>query len=156
MFWKEHGEKIKSHLTAFYEQYEYFKRDEPELMLHDYADSYIKNEVSMEEGMQSYIEGVQQTAKYNLRILKAIKKVKGRTFHKHLVNLMKDSQAVDWDNWEIISEPTGDHQKEDEYGKSIKQVWVDQWATGTEGDSFDGYICVLIKPKKYLKFRFSC
>lgn len=156
MFWKEHGEKIKGHLIAFYAQYEYFKKDEPELMLPQYVDTYIKNEISMEEGMQSYIEGIKEAAKYNLRILKAIKKVNGRTFHKHLINLMKDAQAVSWANWEIISVPTGDMQNENEYGRFIKQIWVDQWATGTEGDSFDGYICVKLKPNKYLKFRFSC
>lgn len=156
MFWKEHGDKIRGHLTAFYEQYEYFKREEPELTLHQYAIGYIENEISMEEGMRTYFDGILATERYNRRILKSIKKINGRTFHKHLLALMKNSEAVSWANWEIVSEPTGEMQQENEYGRFIKQIWIEQWATGAEGDSWDGYICLMVKPKKYLRFRFSC
>lgn len=123
MFWKEHGDKVKNHLTNFFEQYQHFRITEPELNLYEYADSYIKNEIAMEEGMQAYFDGIQAIARYNLRILKAIKKINGKTFHKHLLALMKDSEAVSWSNWEIVSESTGKMQQENEYGKFIKQIW---------------------------------
>lgn len=156
MFWKEHGEKIKGHLTAFHDQYVYFKGQEPELNLHKYAEEYIKNEVAMEAGMQEYFDGLNEVAEYNNRILRAIKSVKGKRFYYHLKRLMKDCEAVHWDNWQILSAPTGEIQRERDYGRHITRVWCEQWATGTEGDSWDGYICVEIKPNKYLKFRFSC
>jgi hypothetical protein len=156
MFWKEDGETIKSHLVRFYDQYQFQKDQTPNLNIHEFAESYIKNEISMEAGMQEYFEGLDKVAKYNNRILRAIKSIKGKTFTRHLISLMNDAGIVNWDEWQIVSEPSGAKQKENEYGRSIKNIWVDQWSVGTEGDSFDGYIEVQLKENKYLKFRYSC
>lgn len=156
MFWKEHGEKLKHHLTNFYDQFEYHKSESPDINLYQFAENYIKNEIAMEQGMQEYFDGLKEIDKYNSRILKAIKSIKSRRFYGHLISLIKDAGTVEWDQWEIVKEPGGEKQKETEYGRSIKQTWVDQWSTGPDGDSFDGYIWVQIKENKYLKFRCSC
>jgi len=109
----------------------------------------------MEAGWQAYADGIEKVRKYNARILRAIKTVKGKAFVKHLSALMESCEAVDWANWEILKEPIGSEQSIDEYGREIRKEWVDQRATGTEGDSWEGTICVQIKPNKYLKFHFS-
>ena len=54
----------------------------------------------------------------------------------------------------IEKEPNGNWQEE-HYGRTIKGTWVDQWSTGTEGDSFSGYVWVQIKEKKFLKISYS-
>jgi hypothetical protein len=90
----------------------------------------------------------------NQRLLKAIKRIKGRVFYKHLLQLIKDCDRV-YEKMCIVKEPGGEWQKETDYGRSITGVWVDQWSTGTEGDSFDGYVWVQLKPNKYLQFRYS-
>lgn len=156
MFWKENGDTIKSHLTSFYDQYEFQKGQDPKINIHQFADDYVNNEISMEAGMDEYFKGLQRVHKYNNRILKAIKSVKGKTFYRHLLSLIKNSESVSWSQWEIVKEPNGERHIEKEYGREIKFIWVDQWAVGTEGDTFDGYIWVQLKENKYLKFRFSC
>lgn len=156
MFWKENESTIKAHLVSFYDQYEFQKEQDPNIRIHQFADDYVKNEIAMEAGMDEYFKGLEQVDKRNNRILKAIKSVKGNTFYKHLVSLIKDAGSVSWDEWEIVKEPNGTKQKETEFGLSIKHIWVDQWSVGTEGDSFEGYIYVQLKKNKYLKFRYAC
>lgn len=156
MFWKEHGETIKSHLTSFCDQYKYQKEQTPSLNIHDFAESYINNEIAMEQGMQQYFDGLDEIHRRDVRLLKAIKKVKGKTFYRHLIALIKDANPTEWAQLEIVSEPGGEKQKETDFGRSIKYIWVDQWSVGMEGDSFEGYIWVQIKENKYLKFRYSC
>lgn len=156
MFWKENGDTIKSHLVSFYDQYEFQKEQDPNIRIHKFADDYVRNEIAMEAGMDEYFKGLEQVDKYNNRILKAIKSVKGKTFYKHLLALIKDAGSVSWDEWEIVKEPNGHKQKETEFGRQIKHIWVDQWSVGMEGDSFEGYIWVQLKENKYLKFRYAC
>lgn len=156
MFWKENGEIIKHHLTSFYDQYEFHKEQDKNMNLHQFAEDYIKNEIAMEAGMQEYFDGLAEVDKRNNRILKAVKSVKGKSFYKHLINLIKDASPTEWHEWEIVKEPCGDKQAENGFGREIKCIWVDQWSVGTEGDSFEGYICVRLKKNKYLKFRYSC
>ena len=55
---------------------------------------------------------------------------------------------------EIVKEPIGAFQKE-KYGRQINGIWVEQWTVGMEGDSYEGFVCVQIKPNKYLKFKYS-
>jgi hypothetical protein len=155
MFWKEHGDSIKHHLTAFYDQYEFQRQSEPDLNLHQYAESYIKNEVAMEQGMDEYYKALQENHKRNDRVLRAIKSVKGKTYYKHFINYLKDAQMTEWSEFEIIREPIGEEQQVTEYGRSIKREWVDQHSVGTEGDGFAGTICLELKPGKYLKFDYS-
>ena len=156
MFWKEHGETIKSHLKNFCDQYQYQKDQTPAINIHDFAEDYIKNEIAMEQGMQEYFDGIDEVDRRNSRLLKAIKAVKGKAFYRHLIALIKDANPTEWDQWEIVNEPGGVKQKETEFGRGIKYIWVDQWSVGMEGDSFEGYIWVQIKENKYLKFRYSC
>lgn len=153
--WKEHGDSLKHHLIGFYNEYTFQKEADPSLTMNEFADSYIKNEVAMEEGMAEYFKNLKENDKRNDRVLRAIKSVKGRTFYKHLISYIKDAQMSEWSEFEIVRKPIGDEQKVTEYGRSITKEWVDQWSVGTEGDSFNGTICLELKPNKYLKFSYS-
>lgn len=156
MFWKEHEEKLKHHLTSFYDEFEHHKAESPDINLYSFADRYINNQIAMEQGMQDYFDGVKEIDRRNTRLLKAIKKIKGKTFYRHLIALIKDANPTEWGEFEVVSNPGGKMQKETEFGRSIKYIWVDQWSVGMEGDSFEGYIWVQLKENKYLKFRYSC
>lgn len=55
---------------------------------------------------------------------------------------------------EIVNNPNGTDQ--DEKVGIFKQIFVDQWTTGTEGDSFAGYIYARFDKNKWLKIRYEC
>lgn len=56
---------------------------------------------------------------------------------------------------EVVKEPKGDFQ-EDENDIFFLKIYVDQWATGMEGDSFSGFIYGLMNNGMYLKVPFDC
>lgn len=155
MFFTENAERLRTYLISFYDTVNYHREIDPKIGIGQIADGFIKNQIDCENGMKSYFDAVTEIAKKNTRILRAIKTVKGKTFCRHLTEFIKDREAVDYAQWEIISEPEGVDQEVSEYGREIKKEWVQQWATGTEGDTWDGIICVKIKANKYLKFHYS-
>lgn len=56
---------------------------------------------------------------------------------------------------EIVDKPTGYFQEEIE-DAFFKQIFVDQWTTGMEGDSFAGYIYGNFGKDKWLKVPYEC
>lgn len=56
---------------------------------------------------------------------------------------------------EVVNESKGDFQ-EDEGDDFFLKIYVDQWATGMEGDSFSGFIYGLMENGMYLKVPFDC
>jgi hypothetical protein len=53
----------------------------------------------------------------------------------------------------LVSEPQGENQYE-EY-EVIKEVWVDQYSVGMDGDSFEGYIYCKITDKIWLMIPYA-
>lgn len=156
MLVSEHKESLRHHLIAFHNIREYRLKEKPDTPIGALADDYIKDQLDMEEGMRQYFEACDKITKYNQRILSAIKTVKGKTFHNHLVALIKDSEGgIDYCKWQIASTPVGTCRDVTDYGRGIKKEWVKQQAVGDSGDSWEGTICVQLKPNKYLKFNFS-
>lgn len=153
---KENKDTLIYHLTDFHQQYEMEKYGNPELNVHQYAKSYVKNQIDMENGMDEYLAALADVAKYNNRVLRAIKSVKGKTYFKHLCEYIKDAGMNQWCQFKIVRQPVGKMQEVSEYGRGITKEYVDQRSVGTEGDSFEGTICLEIKPGKYLKFSYSC
>jgi hypothetical protein len=117
------------------------------------AESYVDNEISMQKGMQEYYDYLNEENKKNHRLLNAIKKVKGKTFFKYLMEIIEESEGIKG-LAEIVKKPIGTFQKE-KYGRQINGYWVEQWAVGMEGDSWNGFVCVQLKEDKYLKFGYS-
>lgn len=54
---------------------------------------------------------------------------------------------------EFVEKPKGDKQNES-YG-IFKNVYVEQWSTGMEGDSYSGFIYSFVK-NKWIKIPYSC
>ncbi len=96
-----------------------------------------------------------ECARVNDRILKAIKNQLGQEFYDLLIMIIDCSEVSQDYKYSIVQEPRGRFQHESEYG-FIVGCWVDQWSTGTEGDSYSGYITVKLKDYKYLEMSFSC
>jgi hypothetical protein len=94
----------------------------------------------------------------NRRLLKAIRSIKGKSFLKNLVAVLQEcevhSQLGIITEYQLSKTP-GKSFVSEKYGKEIKGYWVDQWSVGTEGDSYEGYVYIEIKPNKYLKAFFS-
>ena len=84
---------------------------------------------------------------------KIIKKEKGQAFYNYLRVIIEESDGIAG-LAEIVSEPTGTFQKED-YGRTIKGIWVDQWNVGMESDSYAGTVCVQLSEKRFFKFSYS-
>jgi hypothetical protein len=130
-------------------------RDNPDTCNADLVNGFLNNEIAMEDGWKEYMKAVEDCHKKNVRLLKAIKSVKGKTFYRRLCELIKDCEGLkDCVLARIVREPNGQYVKES-YGKQIAGYWVNQWSVGAEGDSFEGTICVEIKPGRYFKFDYS-
>lgn len=152
-FTEDNRQSVKSHLVMFYNQMEYSKSENENTPVAVMADRYIDNEIAMQKGMNEYHDYLNELDRKNKRLLKAIKKVKGNTFYKYLLQIIEESEGISG-LAEIVSKPVGEFQAE-KYGRQIKGIWVSQWSVGTEGDSWDGIVYVEIKPNKYLKFNYS-
>lgn len=151
---KETKNFLRQHLIQFESYKQYQRQVNDQLGIGPIADSYIDNEIGMEEGMKAYHDILIEVAKKNSRILRAIKSVKGKAFHDHIKGIAKECEADDWSEWELITEPTGKFQEE-RWGREIRGIWVQQQAVGDSGDSWSGTICVKIRENKYLRFNFS-
>jgi len=75
----------------------------------------------------------------------------GKTASKHFKDLLDFCDVTD--KIELVDKPNGDKQNES-YG-IFKNVHVDQWSTGTEGDSFGGFIYANVKGQ-WIKVPYSC
>lgn len=75
----------------------------------------------------------------------------GKTASKHFKNLLDFCNVTE--KIEMVDKPNGDKQNES-YGM-FKNVHVDQWSFGTEGDSYEGYIYANAKGQ-WIKIPFSC
>lgn len=149
----ENKESFRQHLLSFQQHLEWEKSENPDITVPAAADSYINNQMDMEQGMEEWAAYEREVYRKNQRLLKAIKSVKGKTFHKHLLEVIEESEGLR-SLATIVKEPVGDFQKEN-YGREIKGIWVQQWSVGDTGDSFEGNVCVKIKPNKYFKFSYS-
>jgi hypothetical protein len=155
MLVSEHAESLKRHLIQFANTVEYYKQtNEPDQSISHIADIYINSEAQAEDGMKQFFDWTKEVNRRNRRLLRAIKNVMGRTFYRHIIEIIGDD-VVDWEPMELVRSPMGEFQKEN-YGRHIKGLFVDQRAEGDSGDSFSGTICVQIRRDKYLKFRYSC
>ena len=75
----------------------------------------------------------------------------GKTASKHFKDLLDFCDVTE--KIELVDKPNGDKQNES-YG-IFKNVHVDQWSTGMEGDSFAGFIYANVKGQ-WIKVPYSC
>lgn len=119
------------------------------------VNGFLDGEIAMEDGWKEYAKAVDEVDRKNKRLLYAIKRVKGKTYFKRLMQLINECEGIrECFLGEMVREPNGEFVKEP-LGRQISGYWVDQRTVGTEGDSYEGTICVEIKPNKYFKFHYS-
>jgi len=75
----------------------------------------------------------------------------GKTASKHFKDLLDFCDVTG--KIELVDKPNGDKQNES-YGM-FKNVHVDQWSVGMEGDSFAGYMYANVKGQ-WIKVPYSC
>jgi hypothetical protein len=114
---------------------------------------FVDDQINMYKAMSEHYDNIRLDNEKNHRLLRAIKKVKGKTFYKYLTEIIYDSEGIKG-LAEIVSKPTGKYQEEP-YGRTIKGMWIEQWTVGMEPDSYVGTVCIQLKPNKYLKFNYS-
>lgn len=95
-----------------------------------------------------------ECARSNKRMLKVLRRVKGRVFVKRFLELVEACDRLNG-KFYLSKVPRGKEHAENEFGRMIKYIWVDQRSVGTEGDSFEGTVSVEVKPNKYICFDYS-
>lgn len=154
MLVSENIDSLRQHLISFHGMYEYMKtKEKKDIAIGPSVDAYLNDQLAMEEGMKAWADYERSIFVHNNRLLKAIKSVKGKTFSKYINEIIKECDNVT-DKMQIVKEPVGNFQKEN-YGRTIKGIWINQWSVGMEGDSWNGTVCVELRPNKYLKFSYS-
>ena len=110
------------------------------------------------EAMKGVEEWHDEIARKNGRVLKAIRSVKSKSFYRSLSAYLKDLYYECYNKeqmeFALVKQPAGKLIKES-WGKELKQHWVDQYSSGPEGDSYDGYIYIQLKEKMFLRVNYS-
>lgn len=105
------------------------------------------------------MDGQRKIAKNNKKILASIKLFKSPVFYRGLTRYIADLKSscghTNDMEYSIVDNHSGKYQQE-QWGKEISGVWVEQWATGTEGDSWAGWVYIQIFPGKHLRINFDC
>lgn len=91
----------------------------------------------------------------NIRLLKQIVSEKGQKYANSLMGFVKYlSDYTVYEPWAIVDKPDGHLQKEN-FGL-IKEIWIRQWSTGLEGDTYAGYVFFELSKDRFLKVHYSC
>lgn len=148
---EENRQEVIWLLDGFYNHIKYMEnKNLPPMKI---IEPFVDGQIKMYNAMSEYYDYLALENKKNQRLLKAIKKVKGNTFYKYLMEIIDESEGIQG-LAEIVSKPTGKYQEE-HYGRTIKGIWIEQWNVGMEPDSYNGTVCVQLKPNKFLKFNYS-
>lgn len=89
----------------------------------------------------------------NENLFKVIIKKRGRAFAKDLKDLNEHNDSNI--GYYIRKKPLGKLQKESDL-RVIKEIYVEQWNVGIEGDSFAGNISVEVDKNQFIIMPFSC
>lgn len=152
MFYKDNEKNLKYTIEKFHSYYTHQLLNDPKLPIGVAVDDFIAYEKEQEAQWYEIHESLKKTESENRLLLKGIKVKKSRRFYNHLLNLVKYLEA----QWDIpmtfVTTPEGDYQEENEFGRSIKGIYVQQKCFE---DSCAGTVCVEIYPGQYLRFCFA-
>lgn len=76
----------------------------------------------------------------------------GKTAQKHFNNLLDGAHVTG--KIELVDKRHGKKQHED-YGM-FRNIYVDQWGVGMDGDSFEGFIYANVKKGQWIKIPYVC
>jgi len=106
------------------------------------------------EGYRQLAEAQREIDTENNALMDRIKEDFGAQYASHIRDCLTECEApAGHSRLEIVEKPSGRAQAED-WG-SFKEVFVQQWSVGCEGDSFEGYICIPLPDGKFLKSFYS-
>lgn len=118
-----------------------------------------QSEAMYKEVYKPIVDGQKKIAKNNKKVLASIKLFKSPVFYrgltKYIADLKSSCSNIEDMAYSIVDNHSGRFQNE-KWGTEISGVWVEQWATGTEGDSWAGNVYIQIFPGKHLKINFDC
>jgi hypothetical protein len=98
-------------------------------------DSWMQEQIKKEEADKRNFQ----------RIMRAVKTLRGEDYCDWLEDLIIETAS--WD-FCIVREPKGTFDED-------QGAWIDQWA-GISGDDYKGYVCVRIKPGRWLQWYYEC
>jgi hypothetical protein len=91
----------------------------------------------------------------NARLLKVLTKIKGKNWVKGLRMALDELEGIDSVIRVTRRKPKKCDWQAEDYGP-IKGMWVEQWARGMDGDSWEGTIWIQVDAKRYLEMHYSC
>lgn len=152
----ENKDWLRSHLIYFDNMrdciMQHGSEEQKNMAIGPMVDRYLQEQIAEEEVWKDLAEAERRINLKNKRVLKAIKSIKGKGFYRKLMDEIEESEGIVGEI-EIIKQPKGKYQECS--GRLIPGIWVEQWGVGMEGDSWNGTICVQIKPNKYILWNFS-
>jgi hypothetical protein len=84
---------------------------------------------------------------HNYNLIRSFGKKADEDF-KNMLDFCRVTEKI-----EFVNTPIGDKQTEN-YG-IFKNIYVDQWSVGTEGDCYEGFIYARVKDR-WIKIPYSC
>lgn len=154
MNFTENKESLTRHLEMFYEEAKMRLIHNPEITPYQLAAAYVKNQMDAEQGMKEYYDMLQKLHEDNKVFLLDLKSKHGKSFYNNLTALLKEYEMDNHCQLKIVDKPFGNFQEEN-WGRKIKGVYVDQHSVGESGDSYEGTCHVKINENEYLQFTFS-
>lgn len=103
---------------------------------------------------QKFIEWELEMESHNKELISSF----GETAEEDFLDLLECCDITD--KIKVVDGPESGKPQKDRYGNFdeygvFKEVHIDQWSTGPEGDSFSGFIYTKAK-NKWLKIPYSC
>lgn len=114
------------------------------------AECEAKNIQDMNAAFEALAKVEQEVQDQNKALLKTI----GRKASYNLNNILYGCDLSRHEPLSIVDSPKGSNQ--DEKAGCFKEIWVQQWSVGMEGDSYSGYIYARFAADKWLKIPYSC
>ena len=108
---------------------------------------------AMNEHYTEMVRYEEDVSRVNNRIFSVIEKYIGAGFVRDLSRYIEELNCCE--PFYFKDEPIGKFQEENESG-CITGVWIEQWSTGMEGDSYSGNISIKLKDYKWLIIPYSC
>lgn len=107
-------------------------------------------EEQMKEVYDDLAKAELEVISQNNDLLKSI----GRSAKRMFSRIMEGCDLNLYEKLSIVEKPQGELQPE-KYG-IFKEIWIQQWSTGMEGDTYGGYIYARYDTDKWLKIPYSC
>lgn len=105
-------------------------------------------EQQLKKAMEECHKWEQEVQEHNTAIIKAMGAHAQQQFNE-IIDGCRITNKI-----ELVAKPDGNKQRE-KYAH-FQEIWVHQWSTGMEGDTFAGFIYARVSLGKWLKIAYDC